>query len=153
MIAEDVYRTRLLAAVDRLRSWAAAHADCAEILDEESRDYWRLLIRPHVASACPIEIVVHRDQRFDAQIGDEVYESRPVERFDHFAPLFEAVAGGKVITRTWATAGTGSLHSVETIIDIGDSEIRDERINAAVANFAGRDACVAIDRHWLPYRR
>lgn len=153
MIADDVYRVRLQAAVKHLRAWAAEYSDCADVVDEDTPDYWRLSVAPHAPSACPVELVLHRDQRFDAQIGDEVYESRDVTGFEEFAPLLEAVASGRVVTRTWTTLGTGAVHSVETIVGAEPRPICDERANSVVANVVPREACVAKDRHWLPYRR
>ena len=153
MRAHDVFRAELTEAISRLRAFVDTLSDCAGVDQAETSDYWRLALRPRSPLACPVELILYRQQLWDAQIGDEEYVDRRIERTDLFPPLVEAIVAGRVVTRTWRTPGTGLLHSVETIVTLPDRTFTDERRNAPVADVVPRAACVAADRHWLPYRR
>lgn len=153
MLADDVFRNGLRELIAELRTWTLQNADCATVEEAETDAFWRFAVSPRSACGCPLEIIVHRDQHYDAQIGDEVYEGLSVERLDLFARLVDAIAGGRVITRTWATPATGAVHSVETIVDLPGGTLTGERRIDTVAALADRAACVARDRHWVPYRR
>lgn len=153
MQSDDVFRNELAGAIDALRACKAEYADCAEMEEVGTADYWRLAVAPRLPGACPMELILHRDQRYDAQIGEETYEALPVERLDLFAPLFRAVAAGQVVTRTWVTPATGALHSVETIVRLERGTLTGERLIEPLASLVGREECVARDRHWVPWRR
>lgn len=153
MLSDDAFRNELAGVIDALRAWKSRNADWAAIDEEETPAFWRLAVQPKEARACPLEIVLHRNQRYDAQIGEESYEGLPVERLDLFEPLVDAVAEGRVVTRTWATPATGAVHSVETIVHLGRGTLTGQRLVDPVASLVERDACVARDRHWVPYRR
>lgn len=153
MLSDDTFRNELADVITALRAWKARNDDCAMIEEAETGDFWRLMVAPRMERACPLELILHRAQRYDALIGEETYEGLPVERLDIFAPLVEAVADGRVVTRTWATPATGALHSVETIVQLERGTLTGERMIDPVASLVGREACVARDRHWVPYRR
>jgi hypothetical protein len=153
MRAHDVFKAELTRAITRIRAFVETLAYCAHVDQTETSDYWRLALRPKSLLACPVELILYRQQLWDAQIGNEEYVDRRIERIDLFPALVEAIVAGRVVTRTWRTPGTGLLHSVETIVTLPDRTFTDERRIAAVADVVPRAACVATDRHWLPYRR
>ncbi len=152
MLSDDAFRTRLREAIASLRDWTATNRDVAEVDEIETPEYWRIEIRPRAAAACPVELILHRAQVYDLMIGAETFAGRPIEQLDLFRKLIEAIAAGNVITRTWLTAGTGAIHSVETSVTYESGTLAGER-REALAVTISRDACLAIDRAYVPYRR
>lgn len=153
MLSDDAYRREIDAVIAELEARAAAFEAVTEMLVERNALYWRMAIAPYVPGACRFELVLRSDRRFDVVIGGETYEDRQVDRFDLFVPLLEAVSEGRVITRHWLQAGTGALHTIETIVDLGGISFTAERRIAPPTSRATRETCIARDRHWLPYRR
>ena len=151
MQSDDAYRNELHALIRELRAWIEGFAEIVEYEATEAADYWRLAVMPRAATACPIELILHRNQRYDMTIGRETYEDRPIESLGLFQPLLQAIVEGHVITRTWTTLATGAHHSVETIVDLGGEIWRAEHVNPDIATVAGRDQCAARDRHYAAY--
>lgn len=153
MLAIDAFRTRLGDAILRLQSWAKGLSDVADVAETKGRGFYRLSIQPHEANACPVELILRDDQNYDAQIGPESYENRPIEQLEIFLPMLEAIAAGRVVTRSWRTSATETLHSVETILSLDGGILTGERDIVGIADAIPRDRCIALDRHWAPYRR
>ena len=153
MLSDDTFRAQIDAVIDGLHGWADANRHLARMEEVRTPRFWRLAMEPRKADACPFELILHADQRYDAAIGPEVYEDRPIERVDLFAPLLAAVVAGRVVTRTWRTAGTGAIHSVETIVRFEKGTLTGERVDTTVAACVALESCLASDRHWLPYDR
>ena len=151
MQPDDAFRSRLDALIAALRSWAGELAEVADCEETDAADYWRLAVAPHDASACPVELILHRRQRYDVSIGDETYEDLPLERFDLLLPMLQAIAEGRVVTRAWHAAATEALHSVETIVDLPGGTLTGEREVDGVARIVSRDRCIACDRHYAPF--
>jgi hypothetical protein len=152
MLADDAFRSRLQVVIAELRRLADGLGDVATVDAAQAPDHYHLAVRPHAAAACPLELILHHDQRFDIVIGEETYEARPIEDLALFPALLTAIAAGRVLTRTWTTPATGAQYSVETLVFLEERVWRDETVNAAVARVAARDDCVAHDRHCAPYR-
>jgi hypothetical protein len=152
MLADDTFRPKLHAAIEALRSWSRSLADCASIEESEAADHWRLALTPHAAAACPVELILHADQRFDIAIGPETYEDQPVEDVTAFNALLGAITDGRVVNRAWSTPATGAHRETETLVDLGDTTWQRSRIEPRIAGVAPRDACVARTRHFAPYR-
>ena len=109
---------------------------------------------PAVASACPFELILHADQRYDLTISDETYESRPIETFDWFVPFAEAVSQGRVVQRRWISRLTGLERSVETVVTLAGGGIwREGRGGAARTPTLDDDGTELRERRFLPYRR
>ncbi len=153
MRADDRFREDLHKLIAGLRTWAASCSGEALCAQTETPDYWRLAVRPIANTACPLELILHADQRYDASIGLETYENRPLDRPDLLLPMVKAIADGQVITRNWRTRSTGLLHSIETIVRLEAGTLTGLREIPAVASFVGRDDCVGHDRHYAPYKR
>src|SRR5262245_7274658 len=128
MLPDDVFRSRLQTTITALRYWAPSVADAARLDDDETSDYWKLGVAPVVPSACPFELILHADQRYDLAIAGETYESRPIVSFDWFVPFAEAIARGNVVQRHWISRLTGLERSVETLVTLAGGGIwRDGR--------------------------
>lgn len=152
MRASDAFRNELHAAIAALRAWAQGLADVADIAETEADDYWRLALRPHAATACPVELVVYADQRYDIAIGGEVWEDNTLGAASELLPLLAAISEGRVVTRTWETLATGAPFEVESIVETGERPWRAARTNPALARIVSREDCVARTRHYAPYR-
>jgi hypothetical protein len=107
MLPDDVYRDRLEKTLVELETWANGINDSADIAITASDRYWRMAVSPFLPGACPFELLIKAGQTFDIALAGEVYENKPVERFDLFPELVTAIAAGRVeriITRNTLTA-------------------------------------------------
>jgi len=154
MLPDDIFRSRLQSTITALRYWAPSIADAARLEETETGDYWSLLVTPRAASACPFEMILHADQRYDIAVADEAYEGRPIETFDWFIPFASAIADGKVVQRRWISRLTGLERSIETIVVLGNGAIwREGRGDSRPTPSIGDDGTEVRERHFLPYRR
>ena len=97
MLSDDTYRTRLSAVIDDLERWAADAADIARIEAAGTPEAWRIAVAPLAANACPFELLLRRDQRYDLAIASESYEDQAIESLDVFRPFIDAIAAGRVV--------------------------------------------------------
>ena len=154
MLPDDVFRSRLQATITALRYWAPSIADAARVEETEAGDYWKLIVTPMVPSACPFELILHADQRYDIAIADETYESRPIDSFDWFLPFAEAIAEGNVVQRHWISRLTGLERSVETLVTLPNGGIWCESRGANHRMpTLDDDGTELRERRFLPYRR
>ncbi|MFM9939112.1 MAG: hypothetical protein ACKVP7_06415 [Hyphomicrobiaceae bacterium] len=153
MRADDVFRAELHDTIRALRAWAESLSDVATVDLSEADRHWRLRLVPHEAAACPVEVILYSDQRFDLAVGPETYEGLAALALSRFAPLLDAITQGRVVTRTWSTLATGAHLATATIVEAADGPWQHERETAAIARAADRDACSVRDRHYAPYRR
>jgi hypothetical protein len=154
MLPDDVFRSRLQATITALRYWAPSIADAARLEETEAGDYWKLIVTPMVPSACPFELILHADQRYDIAIADETYESRPIDSFDWFLPFAEAIAEGNVVQRHWISRLTGLERSVETLVTLPNGGIWCEGRGANHRMpTLDDDGTELRERRFLPYRR
>ncbi|MFN3625851.1 MAG: hypothetical protein ACK4TP_17550 [Hyphomicrobium sp.] len=155
MLPDDIFRSRLQSTITALRYWAPSIADAARLDETEASDYWRLTVKPKVASACPFELILHADQRYDLSVADETYENRPIETFEWMVPFANAVADGEVVQRHWISRLTGLERSVETVVMLGDGGIWREG-RGTVQHWMPTlddDGAELRERRFLPYRR
>jgi hypothetical protein len=154
MLPDDVFRSRLQSTITALRYWAPSIADTAHVEEAETGNYWKIIIAPTLARACPFELILHFDQRYDLAIGDETYESLPIESFDIFVPFVEAIADGNVVQRRWISRLTGLERSVETLVAMGGGGIwREARGEPHLMPSLEDDGTELRERRFLPYRR
>ncbi|MEO8421537.1 MAG: hypothetical protein ABI457_10110 [Hyphomicrobium sp.] len=154
MLPDDVFRSRYQATITALRYWAPSVADAARLEEAETSDYWKIIVTPHVPSACPFALSLHADQRYDLSIAEETYESRPIETFDWFVPFASAVSEGNVVQRHWLSRLTGLERSVETIVTLPGGGIwREVRGLSASMPTLDDDGTELRERRFLPYRR
>ncbi len=155
MLPDDIFRSRFQTTITALSYWAPSIADTARLEATESSDYWRINVAPTVSGACPFELILHADERYDLSIADETYESRPIETFDWFVPFANAVAEGDVVQRRWISRLTGIERSVETVVILGNGGIwREGRYSTPHRTPSIDDDGTELhERRFLPYRR
>ena len=104
--------------------------------------------------ACPFELILHFDQRYDLAVADESYESLPIESFDIFVPFVEAIADGGIVQRRWVSRLTGLERSVETLVTLPGGGIwRETRGEPHLMPSLDDDGTELRERCFLPYRR
>jgi hypothetical protein len=155
MLPDDVFRSRLQSTITGLRYWAPSVADAARLEETETGDYWRIIVAPLVASACPFELILHADQRYDVSVADETYENRPIESFEWLVPFANAIADGDVVQRRWVSRLTGIERAVETLVMLGNAGIWREGRGAMPHRMPtlDDDGTELRERRFLPYRR
>lgn len=157
MQTDDRYRARLQTAIAALRYWSPSIKDAAHVVETDEGEYWRMAIEPLIAGACPFELVLRADGFHDLMIAGESYEDEPTEDLEMFVPLAEAIAGGHVRRRLYASAATGLPVAVGTVVDLADGRSFVRRRDLAsprdttAPRASGED--IITERHFLPYHR
>lgn len=118
MLSDDVYRERLEKTLVELETWANSMRGSADVTINASERYWRMAVTPWLPSACPFELLIKSDQTFDLVLKGEIYEGKPVERFDLFLQLAKAIASGHVERIEIRNSETGVLIDVATRIEL-----------------------------------
>jgi hypothetical protein len=118
MLADDIFRPKLEETIAALEEWAKQMGQFAQV--ERSETNWRIKVLPPIPNACPCELILRRDQRFELAIGEETYEDHPVRNLDLFLPMLQAVVAGNVSTRRWISSATGLEYQVETVVSLPD---------------------------------
>jgi hypothetical protein len=153
MLADDVFGPKLFETIAALDAWAKEITPVAQVERSETESNWRIRVAPTVPNACPCELVLRRDQRFDLAIGGETYEDLPIRDLAQYLPLLQAVAAGNVVTRRWISSATELEYKVETIVRLPDgTSWRAERANP-LAPETDESNLECRDRHYLPYIR
>ncbi len=156
MLPDDLFRSRLQTTITALKYWAPSIADAARIEETETGNYWKITVGPHLANACPFELILHFDQHYDLAVAEESYEHLPIELFDLFLPFVEAIADGRVVERRWVSYLTGMERSVETLVMLAGGGIwREARGTAPGTGLPSLDddGTELRERRFLPYRR
>lgn len=154
MLPDDVFRSRLQSTITALRYWAPSVTDAAHVEEAETGTFWKIHVSPKLQQACPFELILHFDQRYDLAVGDESYESLPIESFDIFVPFVEAIADGSVVQRRWVSRLTGLERSVETLVTLRGGGIwREARGEPHLMPTLEDDGTELRERRFLPYRR
>jgi hypothetical protein len=154
MHSDDVYRNQLGETILSLEGWARDNRDVAAIEIAVTPTYWKLSARPETLGACPFEFLLRADQKFNLAIGGEVYEDKPVDKFDFFGMLARAIAAGRVERIEVLNALTGACEALETRVTLEDgwAWIGERRI-ASRAPHRLEAAQELRTRRYLPYRR
>lgn len=154
MSPDDAFLARLQATIASLRYWVPTIADTAHVEELDTPESWKLGATPRVPAACPFELLLRGDQRYDILIAGEAFEDLPITSLDMFVPLVEAIAAGKVIQRIASSAVTGADHWIETVVALGGGDAwRQRRELAALPPGADPRGLLVTERHFLPYRR
>lgn len=154
MFPDDVYRSHLSDTIAALETWAQGMADCASIETQMQPSFWKMAVTPLAPGPCPLELMLRADQQFNAQIGGEIYEDKPVDAFSFFPMLVRAVAAGRVERISVKNALTGALEAIETRVTLEDgwAWIGERRLIAR-SQRKGDAAQVQNTHRFLPYRR
>jgi hypothetical protein len=154
MLPDDVFHSRLQTTITVLKYWAPSIADTARVDESETDGFWKMAVAPGLSQACPFELILHYDQRYDLAIGEESYESLPIESFEVFLPFVEAIAKGDVVQRQWISRFTGLERSVETLVTLASGGIwREARGEPHGRPSLDDDGTELRERRFLPYRR
>ncbi len=153
MLSDDVFQAALMQTMASLRAWSGFVADVADIEDAEIGESWHFALTPHMPGACPVDLVIRSDQRFDLGLDGESYEDRPIEALDLFPRLIEAVADGRVIRRYAVSRATGLLQTVSTLVPLGDGNAFEADRPIAGAPALADPPLEWRNVHYLPYRR
>jgi hypothetical protein len=154
MLPDDVFRSRLQSTITALKYWAPSIADTARVEEVETGNFWKISVAPGLANACPFELIMHFDQRYDIAVSDESYEGLPIESFDLFLPFVEAVADGNVIQRRRVSRLTGLERSVETLVTLANGATwREAHGDAQRTPSLDDDGTELREHRFLPYRR
>ena len=150
MLSDDVYRTRFRAVVSEIEAWLETLRPVALVEVGRDEASWRASVDPHVPEACPFELMLRVDQRFDLTVGPETYEDQVIASLDIFVPLLKAIVAGRVVTRQHTTTATGTLTKIETIISLNDSA---PWVGVRPLIARPPEAGVHRDQHYVPYAR
>ena len=150
MLPDDTYRTSYQATIRTLEMWLATQQRVADVEVARAVGSWRARVTPHAANACPFELALRTDQHYDLSVGSETYEDQPIDSLNLFPDLLAAIAAGHVISRCIASAATGSVQAIETIVTPGEG-----------VEWSGRRTftrppttdVVVQDRHYVAYSR
>jgi hypothetical protein len=154
MFSDDVYRAKLAATFENLKHQAAPLADVALIDAAASPHFIKLALVPHAPNACAVEVMVRADQLYDIALGTEFYEDCPVEDFDLFGSILQAVSTGAVIQRRYVSRATGTERAVETLVQLPGGKVwRKGHLHTPVAEAVSEAETVFADRSFVPYRR
>jgi hypothetical protein len=154
MFPDDVFREHLGEAIAALESWAAETKDTAQIDIDNSETYWKMAVTPHAHGACPFEVLFDSHQRFSLALADEIYEDRPVDRFDFFLMLARAVASGNVERIRTFNAMTDAAEMIEmrVVLEDGWAWVGERRIAPRTPRKLETASVRRVER-FLPYRR
>jgi hypothetical protein len=154
MLSDDVFRECLEQTLVELESWANGARDRAKIDVAATRRYWRMSVDPHFPGGCPFELLIKSDQTFSLKLADEVYEDRPVTRFDLFSKLAAAVVAGGVEQTKVRNALTDILVAIESRVELDEGwDWIGERLIAPRTLQALQISEVRRTHRFLPYAR
>lgn len=152
MLAEDLFRTRLAGLIAKLEDWAARYSETGSMDAKYGTGFWRVVARPSTPGTCPVTLVLRADQKFDLSLAGDLFEDRPIENFDIFPPLLEAVAQGRVERTHYTSALTGAPLGHETRVLLSDGGSWGER--RMRSNAHAIDGAIMENRQrFLPYSR
>ena len=132
----------------------AAHADVAETDLERGDGYVRIALRPRVANACPLDLVLFDDGAVDLRLAEEEHEGVRDIPPARLATLIGAVLAGKVKTIRETTLATGQLRSVEVVVrpDRGEAWRRRREVEP-ISRLVAPEAAEREAHHYVAYRR
>lgn len=154
MPPDEITRKQLQHVITALEAWAKEMRPWADIEYGPINGAWRISAVPNVPTACPFEIVLRPDRKYDIRIGDETYEDQPFDALTDIPQLVRAIASGRVLVRRWESWTTGFVYKIETVVDHPSFEGRFERINPAAPHIEDEEEeLIACLESFAPYRR
>lgn len=153
MLSDDTFHAKLAQTMASLRAWSGFVADVCAIEDAEIGGSWHFGLTPHMPNACPVELLLRLDQRFDLTVASEQYEDRPIPSLDLFLPLVQAIADGRVVTRRVVSRMTGLVHATLTVVTLSDGGLFEDGHPNPDAPVLREASLEWRDTRYLPYRR
>ena len=152
MIPDDQFETRRLGVSRELSEWADEFRDVISADKSSADNMLRFTVEPHAEGACPFEIGIRDDQRYDIAVGDQFFEDQAVEDFTLFAKLARAIGDGRVIRRELVSPLSGQLLFLQIIIGFAGSGCWLREKIVAERGDVDRSELIARDRHYVPYK-
>lgn len=153
MISDETYNNRLTDAKAALSHWADRNASGARITIDQGDLYWRIFAEPIEMSICPVELIFRDDRNYDIAVADASVEDQPIVDFDLFLPIFDSVAEGNVITRSYLTRTTHQLLAKRTIVPLVNYDNWVVLDKTALGERLGLADCLVDDRRYARYAR
>ena len=153
MISDETYNNRLTDAKVALSDWAEKNAAGAHITIDQGDLYWRICAEPLERSICPIELIFRDDRNYDIAVADASLEDQPIVDFEVFPPIFEAVSGGNVVTRSYFSRTTQQLLATRTIVPLADYDDWEVWNKTALGERIGIADSLIEDRKYARYAR
>ncbi|MEM7750504.1 MAG: hypothetical protein AAF346_19810 [Pseudomonadota bacterium] len=151
MLSDEAFGNLLIDIKRALEAWADQHRTAAEIIIENDPSYWRIHAYPSEAALCPVELVLRPDRNYDLVIDNASLEDQPIERFDLLTELFDAIAAGKPVVRTFASQATQQLLGTRTIVALSDgSEWRVDQLTL-LGEKLGLEGAIVTERRFASY--
>jgi hypothetical protein len=119
MLPDDVFRDRLEQTLVEIEKSVAKMRDYAAVDVAASPRYWRVVVLPFFAAACPMDLMIKADQTFSLKLAGEAFEDRPVEHFELFPHLVRAIEAGHVEKISKHDAMTDALVAIEMRVALG----------------------------------
>ena len=152
MLSDEAFSNSLTDTKRALESWADRYDGAVDIIVEDDPSYWRIHALPSEASLCPIELVLRPDRNYDLVIADAATEDQPIESFELFIALFEAVAAGKPIVRTYSSRATMQDLGTTTSVPLPDGSAWSVQRLTALGERLGLDDAVVSERRFATYK-
>ncbi len=153
MSSDDTFRRQLKHVIAALETWAKEMAPWAKIELGPIDGAWRISAVPHAPTACPFEIILRPDRKFDIIVGGEIYEDQPFDALTDIPQMVRSISNGRVLIRRWRGQATGILYSTETLIDLpGTNEGHFRRPNPDAPSIEGVEVEAELEA-FDPYRR
>src|SRR5690606_41330530 len=112
-----------------------------------------LPLLPPAPTACPFEIILRPDRKFDIIVGGEIYEDQPFDALTDIPQMVRSISNGRVLIRRWRGQATGILYSTETLIDLpGPNEGHIRRPNPDAPSIEGVEEEAEVEAY-ATYRR
>ena len=153
MQPDDVFNRGFEAVTVTLEAQLAALKDAAKIDVERAPSFWRGRASPFVDTACGIEIVLHRNQRYDLAVGRDVSEGQVITSLDFFPALLAAAAQGDIVERTLVSATTRTPVVRTYLARLPGGPVPLTRHVLLALPHASETDAIAVDRHFAPYER
>lgn len=151
MLSDEAFGNLLTDTKRALTEWADRYETAAEIIIEEDSGFWRIQSLPSEPALCPVELLLRPDRNYDLVVMDASVEDQPIEQFEFFIELFEAVAAGLPIVRTYTTHATQQLLGTTTVVPLENgTEWRVESRTTLGERFGSANALV-VERRFAAY--
>jgi hypothetical protein len=119
MLPDDVFRARLEQTLVEVEIIVSKLRGCAAVDVSATPRYWRATVLPFFAAACPFELMIKSDQKFNLKLSNEAFEDRPLEHFELIPHLVRAINEGNVEKISKFDAMTDALVAIEMRVALG----------------------------------
>src|SRR5690606_20366664 len=99
MPSDDTFRKQLQHVIAALETWAKEMEPWADIELGPVDGTWRISAFPYAPTACPFEIILRPDRKFDMMVGGEIYEDQPLDALTDIPQMVRSIANGRVLIR------------------------------------------------------